>query len=170
MILRRVIAHFRKQEWTAIAIDFVIVVAGVFLGFQVTDWAAARANRAAEARYLEEIAEDLRADIETFDNILIGAKARIGSVDFLLREARGESPLGGLVFSTDTFDASGGAPVGESDRRRLLGRVNLVRTSHGNRTGFEALIASGDLKLIRERSISRDIQRYCATFEDLTAT
>jgi hypothetical protein len=29
MILRRAIAHFRKQEWTAIAIDFVIVVAGV---------------------------------------------------------------------------------------------------------------------------------------------
>ena len=31
MILRRIIAHFRKQEWTAIAIDFVIVVLGVGL-------------------------------------------------------------------------------------------------------------------------------------------
>ncbi len=30
MILRRVIGHFRRQEWTAIAIDFVIVVVGVF--------------------------------------------------------------------------------------------------------------------------------------------
>jgi len=28
MILRRVIEHFRKQEWTAIAIDFLIVVVG----------------------------------------------------------------------------------------------------------------------------------------------
>ena len=28
MILRRVIAHFRKQEWAAIAIDFLIVVFG----------------------------------------------------------------------------------------------------------------------------------------------
>jgi len=26
VILRRVIAHVRKQEWTAIAIDFAIVV------------------------------------------------------------------------------------------------------------------------------------------------
>lgn len=24
MILRRVIAHFRKQEWTAIALDFLV--------------------------------------------------------------------------------------------------------------------------------------------------
>ena len=29
MILRRVIQHVRKQEWTALAIDFVIVVIGV---------------------------------------------------------------------------------------------------------------------------------------------
>ena len=35
MILRRVIKHVRNQEWTAIAIDFVIVVLGVFLGLQV---------------------------------------------------------------------------------------------------------------------------------------
>ena len=35
MILRRIIAHWRKQEWTAIGIDFLIVVVGVFLGLQV---------------------------------------------------------------------------------------------------------------------------------------
>jgi len=34
MILRRIIAHFRKQEWTAIGIDFVIVVVGVLVGLQ----------------------------------------------------------------------------------------------------------------------------------------
>ena len=37
MILRRVIGHFRRQEWTAIAIDFVIVVVGVFVGIQVRE-------------------------------------------------------------------------------------------------------------------------------------
>ena len=42
MILRRVIAHFRKQEWTAIALDFLIVVVGVFVGIQVSNWNAAR--------------------------------------------------------------------------------------------------------------------------------
>lgn len=35
MLLRRVISHVRKQEWTAIGIDFVIVVVGVFVGIQV---------------------------------------------------------------------------------------------------------------------------------------
>ena len=44
MILSRVIAHVREQNWTAIAIDFVIVVAGVFLGLQVQQWSGARAR------------------------------------------------------------------------------------------------------------------------------
>ena len=38
MLLRRVIAHVRRQEWTAIGIDLVIVVVGVFIGIQVANW------------------------------------------------------------------------------------------------------------------------------------
>ncbi len=60
MILRRVIAHVRKQEWTAIVIDFIIVVAGVFVGIQVSNWNAARAFSALERSHLT----DLRAEIE----------------------------------------------------------------------------------------------------------
>jgi flagellar biosynthesis protein FliQ len=52
MILRRVIAHFRKQGWTAIAIDLVIVVVGVFIGLQVANWNAARQARADESAAL----------------------------------------------------------------------------------------------------------------------
>lgn len=36
MILRHVMEHLRKQEWTAVAIDFLIVVVGVFLAFRST--------------------------------------------------------------------------------------------------------------------------------------
>lgn len=37
MILRRVIQHVRQPEWTAIFIDFLIVVFEVFMGIQVED-------------------------------------------------------------------------------------------------------------------------------------
>lgn len=46
MILRRVIEHFRKQEWTAVFLDFVIVVLGVFIGLQVNNWNEARKDAA----------------------------------------------------------------------------------------------------------------------------
>ena len=66
MILRRVIAHFRKQEWTAIAIDLVIVVLGVVIGIQVSNWNAARADRERAHGYLERIRDDLDADIDAY--------------------------------------------------------------------------------------------------------
>ncbi len=45
MILRRVIKHVRNQEWTAVFLDFLIVVMGIFVGLQVTSWSASRAER-----------------------------------------------------------------------------------------------------------------------------
>ena len=38
MILRRLTTNLRAQNWTAIAIDFLIVVLGVFLGIQASNW------------------------------------------------------------------------------------------------------------------------------------
>ncbi|GJL92751.1 hypothetical protein [Hyphococcus sp.] len=63
MILRRVIAHFRKQEWTAIALDFLIVVIGVFVGLQVSNWNAANAERATERQLLSQVQSDVEAAV-----------------------------------------------------------------------------------------------------------
>lgn len=59
MILRRVIKHVGEQAWTAIAIDLVIVVLGVFIGIQVSNWNEERAARDHEHLLLV----DLRAEI-----------------------------------------------------------------------------------------------------------
>ena len=59
MILRRVIQHVRKQEWTAIAIDFCIVVIGVFLGIQVANWNEERKLKAVEIDTLIQISTAL---------------------------------------------------------------------------------------------------------------
>ncbi len=67
MILRRVIEHFKKQEWTAIVLDFVIVVAGVFVGMQVSNWNAARIERRAAIAYVERIREDLAENRRDLD-------------------------------------------------------------------------------------------------------
>lgn len=34
MILRRITANFRRQDWTAVAVELLIVVVGVFIGLQ----------------------------------------------------------------------------------------------------------------------------------------
>jgi len=66
MILRRVIEHFKKQEWTAIAIDFLIVVVGVFVGMQVSNWNAARVERAQESSMLAQLRDEILVNDEFF--------------------------------------------------------------------------------------------------------
>ena len=38
MLLRRVIEHVKDQNWTAVGLDFVIVVVGVLMAFQIAEW------------------------------------------------------------------------------------------------------------------------------------
>ena len=58
MILRSITKHVRDQNWFAVGIDFVIVVAGILIAFQITNWAAARQDnliyQQARSRVIEE--------------------------------------------------------------------------------------------------------------------
>jgi hypothetical protein len=59
MILRRLSANLKAQNWTAIAIEFVIVVMGVFVGVQVSNWNQARIERAETQRLLMRIEPEI---------------------------------------------------------------------------------------------------------------
>ena len=171
MIRRRLVAHLKNQHWTGVFIELVIVVLGVFLGMQVSNWNAERAERSAEARHLQEIAEDLRADIVVFDKIRKSALMRISSADYILGETRGQTRPSTLNLPTgEVFDIPAGLPVLPTDRNSQLAHANLVRVTVGNRTGFEALIGAGGMQTIRDRRISRQIQKYYAQMDDLIST
>lgn len=66
MLLRRVIQHVRRQEWTAIGIDFVIVVVGVFIGIQVSNWNQARLDRDKATSYRQRLVNELQFNAHQF--------------------------------------------------------------------------------------------------------
>jgi hypothetical protein len=99
MILRRVIAHFRKQEWTAIAIDFLIVVVGVFIGLQVNNWNEGRGEARAEAEMLARVEEEfsaLKPRLERSIAAFEETTAATGAVILQLRQ--GEPPADEPAF------------------------------------------------------------------------
>ena len=61
MLLRRITQHVKEQNWTAIALDFVIVVVGVFIGIQVANWNDARSDRAEAQQLLVRLHEETSA-------------------------------------------------------------------------------------------------------------
>jgi hypothetical protein len=52
-------SHVRDQNWTAVAIDFVIVVIGVYVGIEVANWNERRVELERGQEYLERIEADL---------------------------------------------------------------------------------------------------------------
>jgi len=64
MILSRVAKHLKEQHWTAVFLDFIIVVVGVFVGLQAQDWNQARQDRALEHQYLERLRNDFAQSVK----------------------------------------------------------------------------------------------------------
>jgi hypothetical protein len=69
MILRRLTANLRAQNWTAITIEFLIVVIGVFVGTQVSNWNDERIQRAQTTQVLQGLKPELRNLIGNFETL-----------------------------------------------------------------------------------------------------
>jgi len=143
MILRRIIAHVRKQEWTAIGIDFFIVVLGVFLGIQVSNWNEAAADRRAESAYLSQLQGDLqRIEGEVRDQI-----------EFEQFQGR----LAGATFDLIQSDRS-------ADRSRRIGvalsQLTQRRTLRTESPTFVDLQSSGNLEIISDAALRAEMISY----------
>lgn len=61
MILRRITQHVKGQNWFAVILDFIIVVVGILIAFQLTNWNEAQTDRKRESQILHQIAEAIEA-------------------------------------------------------------------------------------------------------------
>ncbi len=167
MILRRVIEHFRKQEWTAIAIDFVIVVVGVFVGLQVNNWNEARRERTQEAIYLIGLSKDLRSDVAEMDEIGRVAGVRLAALNYLLAEADGTAPQTGFLSARGVIEIEPAPPFSEKEYGSAGIAMFILTTFEGNRLTYETMINTGGAGLIRDGALLRDVQGYYATAESV---
>ena len=58
----RIMEHARKLGWPAIGIELVIVIVGVFIGLQVSNWNVEREARQRGAMFAERLKADLREE------------------------------------------------------------------------------------------------------------
>jgi hypothetical protein len=139
MLLRRVIQHVKKQEWTAIWIDLVIVVVGVFIGIQVSNWNAARVERVRELAYLENVKTDLRLNIAEIDKYLQVRTKNIESATSILEHFDGKP-----INDYSAFNQLG------------VGIYNWQKFYMTNNT-FQEMLNSGNLAIISDARIKNQL-------------
>lgn len=64
MLLRRFTKHVSDQNWFAVGLDVVVVIAGIFLGLQISDWKSKQDDAVLEQQYIKRLTSDMRTQIE----------------------------------------------------------------------------------------------------------
>ncbi len=169
MILRRLTEHVKAQNWFAVAIDFVIVVVGVFVGLQVSNWNAAQGDRAREAAYLAQLVEDLSADMDHIDRVANVASTRMAVIALVLDRADLTPPPATFHFNDCAFEPCSGliafelkAPFSSDQPSAANDALSDLRRFNPVRHTYDALISTGDIGLLRNGVIRRNIQAYYA--------
>ncbi|MEZ5921719.1 MAG: hypothetical protein R3C60_10260 [Parvularculaceae bacterium] len=143
MILRRITAAFKRQDWFTVGIETLIVVLGVFLGLQVNNWNAAREGRRAEAQYLSQLQGDLH-NIE-------------GEINAQIEFEKFQTNL-----ATDVFDLIRNGDAADRAQKISMGLNQLIvrRTLRTQSPTFLDLQGSGRLELISDPVLRAAIISY----------
>ena len=64
MLLRSITKHVKDQNWFAVVLDFMIVVLGILIAFQITNWNEARSFAEKERLIIARLTSDFKAQEE----------------------------------------------------------------------------------------------------------
>lgn len=142
MLLRSITKHIKDQNWFAVVLDFVIVVVGILIAFQITNWNEAQSDKRVARQYIERIQEDLLAN-------QVSIKSRVEYLEGIrehgiraLSALNGPPEELGEVFLIDAFQAS-----------------NTVGTSLA-RDAYDELLAVGAINIISDVQIRQHLARF----------
>ena len=147
MLFRRVLDHVKEQNWTAVGIDFVIVVVGVFIGIQVANWNQARGERRLGEEYLQRFGQDLAADCEMLSSEIRGRESQLVNARTVLEFFEGR-PLEVSTFFAAFYD------------------VLQAFSTAPNRNTMDEVTSTGSLRLIPE-GIRKDLLDLYTMYEDI---
>lgn len=143
MIFSRFVRQVKGQHWLTFFIDFVIVVVGVFIGLQVTNWNTARHDRAAEIVYLHSLVRDLDSIQSTVQR----------QIDFENRIAKYIGQSLNEISAKPSRDRT-------THLSLLLGLLTARSTLKIESPTFKELQSSGRLGLIRDPILRGKIVKY----------
>ena len=111
MLLRSITKHVREQNWFAVALDFFIVVAGILIAFQITNWNEARGDEKLRVHYLERLQSDLTQTIDHFSANEGISQQKIETIDAFIANLNNQDTDENELIRTTTDYFSSGTPL-----------------------------------------------------------
>jgi len=128
LILRRFNEHVKDQNWFAVWLDLIVVVVGIFLGLQVTQWNDDRQDVKWEQEFYRDLKGDLVRDVEHLGAVI---EFQSGKGD-RLRAALEKLTIENVLPGDDYWDARAGNTTffpanGVYQSALTSGKIELIR-------------------------------------------
>lgn len=166
MLLRRVSQHVKEQNWFAVGIDFFIVILGVFMGIQVANWNEERSEAVRERQVLYAILEDLRADSVQLESSVSMVRVNLSASQYLFDLMGGDSlskmalPVLNPTLGQTEIEIPELQAIPEFEKAYLWKLITVHYYSAQSDAALGSLIAAGDLGLIKDAGLVRELQQY----------
>lgn len=144
MILGRLASALKQRDWTTILIEFVLLVAGVFLGIEAANWNVERAEDIKAQAYLARTRGDLEADLKSIERRVVFWQQVIDDGKAAIRHAETGELVDGSAWKTVLafYQAS-----------------QLWQWTSSDAT-YQEMRSGGELGLIRDESLRESLSQY----------
>lgn len=156
MFRRRFAQHLKKQDWSTIVIELVVLVVGVFLGLQAANWNEARIEREQARDLRERLTEDFTDIVASLDGRLSRLEVSIAAANELHRLLRARTVA--------------------ADDPAIIDRINKAWSTSISvppSATFSEMLSTGDTRLLQNpalRSALFDYHQAAIESAQLTST
>ena len=144
MILQNISKAIREQNYYAVALEFVIVIAGVVIGFQINGWAEDQRLREQERGFVER----LYVDLEAVERRLV------------VQQGRYEEAIDQWFEIIEMLSLSSETGGMDRDKCQRIWYSHIIRFQLDAIPALEELAASGDRRFIQDQSLGAALSTF----------
>lgn len=151
MILRLFLQRLRQQPWGAIATELAIVIVGVFVGMQVSNWNQQRETDQQAALFTQHLKADLGEEDWGYQFLIVYNREVLANAEQAVQALEGNATISDEALLVSAYRAT-------QYKQRLR-----------RRSTFDELISTGSIGLIRDHTLRDTAMRLynVPTFENL---
>lgn len=150
MLFRRITKHIKEQNWTAVTLDFVIVVIGVVIGIQVSNWNEERVASQERAEQLVGLHAEFVDNVTLFEAYISRLNEQAADIASIRRI---------IVEPENEFNAI--------DVNRMLMNVTSIPAFAINRTTFEEIEQSGGFRQLPNTGLRTNLINWNNAYKRL---
>lgn len=148
---RRLFEHVHQQSWWAVGVELAVVILGVFIGIQVSNWNQDRLDRRQGEEFTARLIDDLREEDWRYQYLLTYNEEVLTNANRAVEALEGRQALDDESLLVSTY------------------RATQYKEGLRRRSTYDELIATGTIGLIRDPTLRDTAMRVfnMRTFDNM---